>query len=258
MAWSKEQVQAHEENARRFREAYVKGENRISSVEDIVNDGRRCVSLINPNLPSSIGMEMDNIEKQLSGLYVQEIPHFTIDCHRYLTEDQLPSDINEGSLDERVSIHELVNLVMNDEEIYIYSRVLFEEFGKESVYGSEVKGVAFGGDGLIAQVWYDDKRMIDFTGRLGERVRQEVPSMDFQWGMVKNKVPLRVVNLTRFTGEEDKKNVMKYVDENKEKEFGDFLMHTADLILSDYYIQRKNTLRLHKYLFSEFSKSERQ
>ena len=62
MKWSKEQIKAHEENAEKFRKAYVKGENKTMSIEDIVNDRRRCVALINTVLPLRLGMEVQNIK----------------------------------------------------------------------------------------------------------------------------------------------------------------------------------------------------
>ena len=73
--------------------------------------------------------------------------------------------------------------------------------------------------------------------------------MDFQWGMVKHKVPLRVVNLTRFTGNEDVEKIIDFVDKNKEKEFGDFSMNYVTLALSDHYIQKKNTQTIDSYEF---------
>ena len=75
--------------------------------------------------------------------------------------------------------------------------------------------------------------------------------MYFQWGIVKNKVPIRVLNLTRFTGEEDKNKVVDYVDKNRNREIAQLSMDIADLVLSNHYIQKKNTLELGKYSFRQ-------
>ena len=71
--------------------------------------------------------------------------------------------------------------------------------------------------------------------------------MDFQSGIVKHKVPIRVVNLARFTGDEDRNKVLGYVEEDRE--LGIFTMKSVDLVLSDHYIQRENTQKLAEYSF---------
>ena len=164
MKWSIEQTKSHQEGAEKFREAYVRGENKITSIEDVINCQKRCLTLINPNIPLSVGITIIDIRDQSSEFYFQEIPHFTVDCHRYLTENNLPFGINQMEIKDQKEV------VVSSIELNIYDRVLKEEFGKEEPYQCEIKGVAFGGDGLIAQVWYDDKKMIDFTSRLGEKV----------------------------------------------------------------------------------------
>ena len=251
MKWSKEQREGHEQNAEKFRAAYVKGKNKTASLEAIAGCRRRCVTLIEPaNAMTGLYQVGGRLEREImragsSGSYCQEIPHFTIDCHRYLTEDKLLENINQMPLDHQRE------LIITPDELKEYNRVLLEEIGREPSFLVEIRGIAFGGDGLVAQVWYDDKKMIDFTTRLGERVRKEIPSMDFQWGVVKNKVPLRVVNLTRFTGKEEREKVIRVVDVNRDADFGIFRMRKASLYFSDHYVQSKNNLVLGIYNFSE-------
>ena len=248
MKWSKEQIEKHQNNFDMFKEKYIKGENGRSSIENIWEDKRRCITLIHL-LQSENIIELPKIIRELNGgipgFYYQEIPHFTIDYHRYLTADKLSSGINNIPLDEQRK------RVIIDEELSIYGKILKEQIQKETPYKIELRGIAIGGDGLIAQVWYDNKRLQEFNGRLGEKVRQEIPTMDFQWGIVKNKVPIRVLNLTRFTGEEDKNKVVDYVDKNRNREIAQLSMDISDLVLSDHYIQKKNTLELGKYSFRQ-------
>ena len=246
MQWSKEQTKAHADSAEKFRVAYVAGENKNASLEDIKNCRRRCVSLIEPvrvgprayQLPLSLINELINTSP---GSYLQEMPHFTIDCHRYVGEDKLPPDINH----KRFKVQQ--RLVISASEFEDYDRVLREEVGRERVFPVELKGVAFGGDGLVAQVWYDNARLQDFNDRLGERVRKVVPSMDFVWGMVKGRVPYRIVSLTRFTGDEDRMKMLDFVDANKDLGIGDFDMKKFWLMFSDHYIQNRNTGELGVY-----------
>ncbi len=251
MEWSREQREGHEQNAEKFREAYIKGENKTASLEAITSCRRRCVTLIEPaSVMAGVCRVGERLEREIMragslSSYCQEIPHFTIDCHIYLTEDKLPENINQMPLDEQR------NRVITPDEFVAYDKVLREEIGKEPSFLVKVKGIVFGGDGLVAQVWYDDKRMIDFTTRLGERVRREVPSIDYQWGMVKGKVPLRVVNLTRFTGSENREKVIKYVDESRGADLERFRMILASLYFSDHYVQGKNNLVLGSYNFSK-------
>ena len=181
--------------------------------------------------------------RKLPELYNQEILHFTIDCHRYKKTDELPEDINEFSLKEQQKE------VISPEELRNYSRILREEIGKEEKIPAELKGVAFGGDGLVIPVYYEFQRLNDFAEKIGKRVNEEVPSMDFQWGMVKNKIPLRVVNLTRFTGEENRENVIDYVNKNNSKKIGYFNIDRINLVLSDHYIQKGNTRNLGTFNF---------
>jgi len=205
---------------------------------------RRCATLVHKVKTPGLIKTRKELE-QFSGFYYQDIPHFTVDCHRYLTEDGLPKDINSLPLEEQKKN------VISEEEFVAYDRILKETIGEEVAYPIELKGVAIGGDGLIAQVWYDDERLQEFNVRLGEKVRKESPSMDFQWGIVKNHVPIRVLNLTRFTGEEDKEKVLKYIKENRNREMGKFSMKLVDLVASDHYIQKKNTSELGMYHFRD-------
>jgi hypothetical protein len=242
MIWLKEQTEKHKNNFETFREKYLKGENGSSSIADIQNNKRRCATLVH----KVNSTELNKVREELQGIegfYSQEIPHFTIDCHRYLTDDRLPDYINAISLEEQKE-----NLI-TEEELKSYDKILREIIGNEKFYDFELKGVAIGGDGLIAQVWFDYERMNEMTSRLGEKVRSEIPTMDFQWGIVKHNVPIRVLNLTRFTGDEDKNKVLEYVDKNKNRLIGNFSMRGLDLLASDHYIQKKNTLELGKYDF---------
>jgi len=249
MIWSPEQAKAHKESAEKFREAYVKGENKITRVEDIKSNRNRCFTLIEriDRHPATFN-EFKNIYSKLEeipGFYFQEISHFTIDCHRYKKDVEFPEGL------KNIAPNLELGFLISEGEWHSYDRVLKEEINKEPAYDVEIKGIAFGGDGLIAQVWYDDKRMMDFTSRLGERVRKEVPSMDFQWGMVKGKIPYRVVNLTRFTGEEDKKRVLDFVDANKESDSVKFTMTDVNLVFGDHYLQARKTLDFGTYEFAK-------
>ena len=247
MNWSKEQTEEHARSAEQFREAYLQGRNKYAPVAAILGDRRRCVTLVellgrHPPIVKRIA-ELNGELGISSGLYFQEIPHFTVDCHRYLTADKLPAEINEMVLVEQQ------RQVIPTEELSAYDKILREEVRREKSFAFEVKGVAFGGDGLVAQVWYDNARMQAFNDRIGERVRREVPTMNFQWGIVKNKVPVRVVNLARFTGLEDRKEVTAFVDANKESLIGGNTILVANLLLSDHYIQERNTLNWSAYAF---------
>lgn len=247
MGWSREQTEAHEASFDKFRAAYIAGENKTASLEDIANCRKRCVTLIRlMSLDPRINSELEAFSRQTrefsSESYLQEIPHFTIDCHRYLTEDKLPENINQLALEEQQK------LVITPEEFSIYDKILSEQIGKEKFFPAELRGVAFGGDGLVAQVWYDNQRLHGFNDKLGERVRKEVPSMDFIWGMVKGKVPYRVLNITRFTGKENKEQVLSFVDKNRDKRFGEFNISELNLCFADHYVQKKNF-----YVFGEYS-----
>ena len=77
------------------------------------------------------------------------------------------------------------------------------------------------------------------------------PSMNFIWGMAKKKCPVRVINLARFTGKENREKVIEIVDANREKDFGGFNMKNAYLYLSDHYMQSKNPRILRSYSFSD-------
>lgn len=233
MDWSKAQKKSHEESFDMFRQKYLDGELRNKSISEIQGDKNRCVALIHKVSSLPIWNLRREIQKNLHGFYHQEIPHFTIDCHRYLRGDEI-----QGK-------------VISDEELAEHGRVLGEIIGNEAPYDVEINGIAIGGDGLIAQVWFDEERLIDFTRRLGEKVRKEIPSMDFEWGFVKSKVPKRIMNLTRFTGGEDRAKVVAYADNNRVREIDKFSMDVANLVLSDHYIQKKNTKDLGGYFFKD-------
>lgn len=243
MNWSKEQTEAFQRSYENFREIYTKDENRKTSIDAIHNDKRRCITLINRVYRSEI-FDIQNELRGISKFYHQEIPHFTIDCHRYLTADKIPAEINSLSLSDQIST------TISPAEFSAYDKILEEILVREKAFNFEMNGIAIGGDGLIVQIWYDHNRMQDLTDRLGEKVRKEVPSMDFQWGIVKNKVPIRVLNLTRFTGEENKEGVLEYVEKNKEREIAKFKSDEFGLFFSDHYIQESNTLGIKKYNLS--------
>ncbi|MAH03301.1 hypothetical protein CMI39_00765 [Candidatus Pacearchaeota archaeon] len=248
MKWSREQTKAHEDASLKFRQNYVEGKNRVISLEDIKNEKRKCVTLIDRidshfNIFDSLVGISNEILERFPEFYFQNILHFTVDRHKY--SDKLVENINDFSLNGQQ------RWLISPKELEAYKQILNEEISKESTFQAELKGVVFGGDGLVAQVWYDDKRMINLTSRLGEKVRKEVPSMDFQWGLSKHKVQLRVVTLTRFTGQENKEDVLKYIDANKNEELGTFNMGPLKLVFSDHYIQEMNTKTLGSYAFKE-------
>lgn len=249
MGWSKEQTEAHEASFDKFRAAYIAGENKTASLEDITNCRKRCVTLIRlMSFDPRINGELDAFSRQIREFsresYFQEVPHFTIDCHRYLTEDKLPENTNQLTLEEQQK------LVITPEEFSVYNQILSEQIGKEKIFPAELQGVAFGGDGLVAQVWYNNQRLQDFNDRLGERVRREIPSMDFVWGMVKGRVPYRVLNITRFTGKENREHTLAFVDKNRDKRFGEFSISELNLCFADHYIQKKNSKVLGEYTFA--------
>ena len=249
MEWSREQLIVHQRNFDKFREMYIKGKTNTISLTDIVGCKKRCITLIEqvqmPSITNNLELLTAEMMPRFPGSYFQEIPHFTINCHRYLNPDGLPEDINSRGLEEQK------RLVITPEELDAYDRILRENIEQEPLFRIEIKGVSFGADGLVAQIWYDNQRLQDFNDSLGERVRTEVPSMDFQWGLVKNKIPIRVINLIRFIGNEDPTEVIRYTDANRDREFGTFDMDRASLVFSDHYLQRRNTIMLGKYNFSK-------
>ena len=96
----------------------------------------------------------------------------------------MPDNINQ------MNFREQRELAISSEEFNVYNRVLLEEFGKEGFYDCEVKGVVFGGDGLTANVWYDDKRMLDFTFRLGKESEVKCLVWIFNLGLLSIKFQL--------------------------------------------------------------------
>ena len=228
------QIEEYNKGYEKFKQAYLEGKESKKSIEDITGDKRRCITLVhkikeNTPLYEIVSAFSDILKDNFPEMYVQEIPHFTIDCHRYLKEPI------EGQK------------IITPEEFMIYNQILKEEIGSLDSFPFEINGVSFGNDGLVAQVWYSPEALVDFNGRLGKKVREEVPSMDFEWGMAKNKIPIRVVNLARFTGNEDKGKIIPLVDLLKETNFGEQIMGEMSLLESDHYIQKKNTKVLGDY-----------
>lgn len=235
---SQEQTRAFEEFYERLKSDYSKERNKSNSLECISNSRVRCIALIKP-----VDIKVEGLG-EIGGLYIHETPHFTLDCHRYLIPNKLPEDINEMSLEEQK------RRVITPEELELYQKILTEECLLEQHYELEAKGVSFGPDGLVVQAYSDYERMQRFNDRLGERVRREIPSMDFQWGVVKNRIPVRAVFVARFTGKEDRKQVLRFVEQNRDKNLGLFDIDYLHLILSDHYVQNRNTLELGSYRFS--------
>jgi len=249
MIWSEAQRKDHEEAHERNRQALVKGRHKVTPKDRIVHNRNRAVSLVKKiqDFPET-NKSYAHVWAELTGLksYNQDTSHFTLDCHRYGEVDLISGKIGDFTAEAQV------NMFLSPEEFKIYDRVLREEIGKEPAYDIEIKGIGVGADGLVAQVWYHDEKMTNFILGLRDRVRSEVPTMDFKWSVVEREVPVRVVNLTRFTGEEDPKKVLEYVDEgrNRGREFGISRMNYIDLIFSDYYVQDRNTFELSAYVFS--------
>jgi hypothetical protein len=235
MEISNAQAEKHGKNYADYKQAYLDGRESKKSLEDIAGDKRRCITLVH-----ELGKETPTYELisrvsnflrgTFSGLYVQDIPHFTIDCHRYIKEPA------EGQK------------IITPEEFDLYNQILKEEIGSLNSFPFKVQGVSFGSDGLVAQVWYNPEILINFNDKLGKKVRAEVPSMDFEWGMAKGKVPIRVINLARFTGEEDKGKIERFVEHLKGINMGEQNMNEMSLLESDHYIQKKNTQVLGRYL----------
>lgn len=243
MEWSKEQREAHEANYIKFRQEYLENKNRTASIGDIERNKNRCVTLVRL-VNGKVNSVLKSICDQASvEFYLQEIQHFTIDCHRYMKGESLPGDI------DNLPAVKQEKAVISSEELKAYDGVLKEVIGTEPYFDIEIKGISIGGDGLVAQVWYDDKRMIDLTSRLGEKVRKEVPSMDFQWEMVRGKASYRVINLTRFTGQEDKQKVLDFVDQNRDCQIESFKLDLATLFFADHYIREAKTRLLGEYRF---------
>jgi len=247
MKWSEEQRKAHEEMYERFSQDLVEGRRKTASIEQIKGDKNKCFPLVSRvDLHRDIRDGIAKVHgelRELQGFYFQDIPHFTIDCHRYRKSDELPEGFDEASLETQPL------LLISEDELTIYGRVLTEEIVQEPPYEIEINGVSIGTDGLVARVWYDDQRMIDFTQRLGEIVRREVPGMDFIWERIKIRDPTRTIVLTRFTGEEDTQEVLKYVDANRERGLGGFVMRSIDLLFADHYLQKGKTQLIERYDF---------
>jgi len=256
MKWSKEQQKDHEQYHEKSRQNLVEGKHTVTHLDKIVENGNRGIMLIKkisdiPEVSRNISLIMMEICSNNPGFYFQEIPHFTLDCHRFKRQEEI-SPASQVVLRIAPASTQTIPLIgdLSKIELCDYTKVLEEEISKEPLYNIEIKGIGVGFDGLIAQVWYDEKRMIDFTSRLGERVRKEIPSMDFQWGIVKRKAPVRLINLTRFTGRENIEKVLEYANNNRTKEIGNFKMNSVNLLFSDHYLQTKNTLEFGTYYFA--------
>lgn len=244
MECSKAQVKDHAEFYERNRADFLEKGPVTKSIENIKEDSNRCLPLIyDVNSLDGLARVRDELREVSPGSYVQDRFHFTIDCHRYRKGPELPGNINDMSLIEQE------NILITDEEYYTYDRLLREMIRAEPYFEGEVRNLSLSFDGLAAEVYFDDQRMIDFTTRLGERVRREVPTMDFQWSFVKRKVPSRVVNLSRFTGNEDKQKVLEYVDSNRDRPLGEFYLIVPRLVVSDHYLQEDKTIDLGTYIF---------
>lgn len=229
---SKEQEFFYKVSHETFKNDYINGNAVTKSIDELINTKQRYLTLINV---VDVLILSNNIIRRLfiinPNLYKQEIPHITIDSHR---------KVEDASIE----------LISTNEELEAYCQILDEEVSKESYFPTKLKGLNFGKDGIIIPVYFEYNRMIDFTSSLGEKIRKEVPRFDFEWHLVKDRLPIRAINLARFTGNEDKDTIVKFIEEYKDYYFGLIDIDIVKLVMADKYIQEKKMHIIKSYNFN--------